>query len=373
MIDPNKSEHRSHHNRYEFLWPLASFFVTLAFVAGVWYIDAVVKRQGDKTTFMLPPFESLDALCTSLFRAHYKPPTPVPACGQRPSPPGLTYDVIQEVEAAVTAAAAAQYSGFNASVIISSLFVSLIVVTACVAAGLILMIRRRSPACAPGLPTIGWLGVLWTAGVAFVVFFYKDYGGAVIRPLTEPTFKAGAVPLPWMVTTIAHDNLGLSAALFLAATTATLWPLGRCLDEGALRDRRFGLRWIMYLATALLVLDVIQYNTFLRWAMTFVPDTRAQKAIEPFVATFVSLRGLVDTALLAGIYLPTRIALEFRVQQIHPPAGATTADRQKYLKEQGLLPDSFVAEIRPIVAILLPLFTGLVSGPVGGVLQKLSP
>ena len=210
------------------------------------------------------------------------------------------------------------------------------------------------------------------AGVTFVVLFYKDYGGAIIRPLTEPTFKAAKVPLPWMVTTRVHDNIALSAALFLAATNAALWPLGHCLDEDALRDRLFGLRWIMYLATALLVLDVIQYNTFLRWAMAFIPNAGAQKAIESYVATFVSLRGLLATALLAGIYLPTRIALEFRVLEIHPPEG-TSSDRQKYLKEQGLLADSFIAEIRPIVAILLPLFTGLVSGPVGGVLQKLSP
>ena len=54
-------------------------------------------------------------------------------------------------------------------------------------------------------------------------------------------------------------------------------------------------------------------------------------------------------------------------------AGTAVTGRQNYLKEQGLLPDSFAAEIRPIVAILLPLFTGVVSGPFGGLLQKLSP
>ena len=373
MADPNTSGHRSRSNGNEFLWPVVSFFITFLLVAGICYIDAVVKSDADKTTFKLPPFESLDALCTRLFQEHYKPPTPLPACGVRPSPPGLTSQVVQNVEAEVTTAATTRYSGLNASVILSSLFLSVLVFTACSAAGLLVMISRRSPSCAPSFPTLGRLGVLWMAGIIFVLLVYKDYGGAVIRPLTEPTFTAGAVTLPWMVTTQVHDGIALSAALFLAAVNAALWPLGHSLDEDALRDRRFGLMWIMYLATAVLVLDVVQYNTLLRWAVTFVSGAMAQKAIESFVATSVSLRGLLATALLAGIYLPTRIALEFRVYEISPPAGTAVTGRQNYLKEQGLLPDSFAAEIRPIVAILLPLFTGVVSGPFGGLLQKLSP
>jgi len=196
--------------------------------------------------------------------------------------------------------------------------------------------------------------------------------GAISGSLLGPTVFTQAPDLPARQQFFSQG--GQITALFLAALSALVLPSSRCGREACLRDRTALLELVLGMGTALLVTDVIREDTLLRWALAFVDPANKTVAstVQNLTVTIVAVRGVQGTALLAAIYLPAALILKGQAWSAVPASVATLPEAKQWLQDRGLIASSVLAQFRPVVAVLLPLLTGVLSGPAAEVLKNLT-
>lgn len=269
-----------------------------------------------------------------------------------------------------TTAAVDRYSGYLSWATFVGLY-SMFLLVACVAGIYILAaINRSTPPCMPDASVLRLSKGIFVIS-ALLVIAVVNYAPTTL-PLLKPTLLRrvpGTVSPPVLAMMVWLDKLGLVAAFYLTfVATAILPPRGRA-DVRCLHQRAGFLRLILYVGTALLVTDIFQYSALLRWSAAFV-DPPHKSSIGSLIATLVSLRGLFSTTYLAAIYLPAALILAERTRAT-APEDANPKRQREWLRDQELIPTSIFAQVRPVVAILLPLLTALLTGPAAGVVTEI--
>ena len=163
-------------------------------------------------------------------------------------------------------------------------------------------------------------------------------------------------------------------ALFLAALSALILPSAECTDERCIRERIELLRLVLAVGTGLLVVDVIREDALLRWAVAFIDPSNktATAVVQSLASTIVAGRGVQGTALLAAIYLPAAFVLRGQVWRTVPASITTVPEASQWLQDRALVAPSTVAQLRPVIAVLLPLITGVLSGPAAEAIKSLT-
>jgi hypothetical protein len=271
-----------------------------------------------------------------------------------------------------TTAAVREYTAHLAWNTLAGFYLVFFVATVLLGIWVICRVLEATPRC--GMTGrwqwIAFLAVLFSIASWYVVD-HIGYG-MVSGALLKPTVFAQTPSLPARQQFFSSG--GQITALFLAALSSLTLPSPGCTDERCLRCRIALLRLVLGAGTALLVVDVMRENALLAWALGFVDpsDTAAARTLQSLASTIVAGRGVLGTVLLATIYLPAASILRGQVWAAVPSTIATIPEATQWLQDRGLIAASGVAQLRPIVAVLLPLLTGVLSGPAGEVLRNLT-
>lgn len=270
------------------------------------------------------------------------------------------------------AAAVGEYTAHLAWNTLAGLYLVVFVATLLIGVWIVCRVLEAAPRC--GMTAkwqwIAFLAVLF-AVASWYVLHHIAYG-VISGALLKPTVFVQAPDLR------ARQQLfssgGQLTALFLAALSSLILPAPGCGDERCLRSRIGLLRLVLGAGTVLLVVDVMREDALLQWALGFVdPSSKtAARVLQSLASTIVAGRGVLGTVLLAAIYLPAASILRGQVWATVPPTIATIPEATQWLQDRGLIAPSGIAQIRPIVAVLLPLLTGVFSGPAGDVLRNLT-
>jgi hypothetical protein len=271
-----------------------------------------------------------------------------------------------------TAAAVWEYTAHLAWNTLAGLYLVFLIAALLLGIWVVCRVFAAAPRC--GL-TSGWqwialLAVLF-AGASWYVLRHISYG-VISGALLTPTVVTQAPGLPARQQFFSSG--GQITALFLAALSALILPAPGCGDERCLRNRIWLLRLVLGAGTALLVIDVMREDALLRWAIAFVDPSNkiAVNTVQGLASTIVAGRGVQGTVLLTAIYLPAASMLRGQVWNAVPATIATIPEATQWLQDRGLIAPSAVAQLRPIVAVLLPLLTGVLSGPAAAVLRNLT-
>ncbi len=269
------------------------------------------------------------------------------------------------------AAAVREYTAHLAWNNLAGLYLVLLIGALLLGAWIAYRVFAAVPRCglAGGWHWIALLGVLFAAASWYVL--RRISYGAISGALLTHTVFAQAPALPARQQFFSSG--GQITALFLAALSALVLPSPSCGDERCLRSRIGLLRLVLEAGTALLFVDVIREDALLRWAVTFVDASNktAANTVQGLASTIVAGRGVLDTVLLAAIYLPAASILRGQVWNAVPASIATIPEATRWLQDRGLVAPSAAAQLRPIIAMLLPLLTGVLSGPGAGILRNI--
>lgn len=271
-----------------------------------------------------------------------------------------------------TAAVVWEYTAHLAWNTLAGLYLVFLVAALLLGAWVASQVFAAAPRCglASGWQWIALLAVLFAAA-SWYVLRHISYG-VISGALLTPTVFTQAPGLPARQQFFSSG--GQITALFLAALSALILPSPGCGDERCLRSRIGLLRLVLGAGTALLVVDVMREDALLRWAIAFVDPSNktAANTVQGLASTIVAGRGVLGTVLLAAIYLPAASMLRGQVWNAVPATIATIPEATQWLQDRGLIAPSAAAQLRPIVAVLLPLLTGVLSGPAADVLRNLT-
>lgn len=222
--------------------------------------------------------------------------------------------------------------------------------------------EREGLALSP--PTVLAMAII-IFGTALYIARAIDYG-PIAHPALGPTVSKNFPELHLEEGQRQLDQVDQITALFLAATVALILPSLGCRDGTVLRVRTELLGMVLTVGTVLLVADVIREDALLRWGLTFAPDAGTKTALTRLVTTITAKRGLLGSVLLASIYLPGAFILRAQIRAVIPEDGQTSLSRV-----QGLMAEGPIAQLRPVITLLLPLLTGILSGPAANLLKNL--
>jgi len=269
-------------------------------------------------------------------------------------------------------AAVREYTARLAWSAVAGVYLVLLIAAAIIGVWIIYRLFTATPRC--GLtnrwPWSALLAILFVM-MSWYVLRHITYG-VISGALLDPTVFAQAPDLPGRQQFFSSG--GQITALFLAALSTLLLPSAECGDERCLRDRTDLLKLILAVGTALLVVDVVREDALFRWAVAFIDpsNTTTATTIQSLTSTIVAVRGVQGTVFLAAIYLPAALILRARAWRTVPASAATIPEATQWLRDRGLLDSSAAAQLRPVVAVLLPLITGMLSGPAADVLRNLA-
>jgi hypothetical protein len=271
-----------------------------------------------------------------------------------------------------TTAAVREYAAHLAWNTLAGLYLVFFVATLLLGIWIISRVLEATPRCGVTgrWQWIALLAILF-AVASWYVLHHIGYG-VISAALLKSTVFAQAPDLPARQQFFSSG--GQITALFLAALSSLILPSPGCADERCLRNRIGLLRLVLGAGTVLLVVDVMRENALLRWALGFVDPSNktAAHTLQSLASTIVAGRGVLGTVLLAAIYLPAASILRGQVWATVPVTIATIPEATRWLQDRGLIAPSSVAQLRPIVAVLLPLLTGVFSGPAADVLRNLT-
>lgn len=170
------------------------------------------------------------------------------------------------------------------------------------------------------------------------------------------------------VTTMLATVLTISAILFRRrkGDEETL-EKSQAAVEGKLRDlseKVEDLRLVLYFATALLIIGVLQISSLLSWTATFYPENE----LNNFFSTITFVIGSSYTLLLASIYLPSYYILQNRAD-IYVNASLKSTEANSLQDKEDLPKDyklqffsfSFLDSLPRLLIILAPLLTGTIA------------
>jgi len=255
---------------------------------------------------------------------------------------------------------------------VAGVYLVLLLATVSIGIWIVFRVFASTPRC--GLTsTRYWPIVLLVAlsAASWYVLRTVTYG-TISGSLLGPTVFAQAPELPARQQFFSQG--GQITALFLAALSALVLPSAACGREACLRDRTALLELVLGMGAALLVTDVIREDALLRWALAFVDPANKTVAntVQSLTVTIVAVRGVQGSALLAAIYLPAALILKGQAWRTVPASITTLPEAKQWLQDRGLIASSVLAQFRPVVAVLLPLLTGVLSGPAAEVLKNLT-
>jgi hypothetical protein len=200
----------------------------------------------------------------------------------------------------------------------------------------------------------------------------------IIKPIVEAAIKNGEGGIRY-----ADDALRMINFLAVTTMTATVLTITAILfrkrqsetemDEKSqeaverrllhLSEKVEDLRLVLYFATALLIIGVLQVSALMNWTATFYPADE----LNSFFSTISFVIGSAYTLLLASIYLPSYYVLQNRASiAVNASLKSTTTgslqNREDLPKDYKLqfFNFSILDSLPRILVILAPLLTGTI-------------
>ncbi|HYR11827.1 MAG TPA: hypothetical protein VEQ60_28845 [Longimicrobium sp.] len=168
---------------------------------------------------------------------------------------------------------------------------------------------------------------------------------------------------------IATVAMAVSAGAVVFAAPG-LTPAGVLDSEADIALHMHYTRLELYVGAAILVAYVAMVSTLFHWVRAFVPatDPVLMQGVDAIAQSAVTSRSLLASSLLVGVYVPCMLLLRVRALELaaRRKPGATTAEREEWMKAQGLHSTGPVESLKPVLAIVAPVLTG----PVAELLQR---
>jgi len=230
-------------------------------------------------------------------------------------------------------------------------------------------------------------GLIFSLLVGTVAFLQKS---PIISPIVEATMQSGDGGVSYVgdvvkllnflaVTTMLAMVLTISAILFRnTLPAAAKGEKSQEAVENKLRDlseKVEDLRLVLYFATALLIVGVLQISSLLNWMATFFPVNE----LKGFFSTITFVFGCAYTILLASIYLPAYYVLQNRAM-IYVNASLKSTQPDSLQSKEDLPKDyklqffsfSVMDTLPRVLIILAPLLTGTVTEQFLGIFNSLT-
>jgi hypothetical protein len=179
------------------------------------------------------------------------------------------------------------------------------------------------------------------------------------------------------------DVIGLVLAVFLsAAAAATLARRAATPDEGRslLVVQYNHLTLILYAGTVLLILATLRVNALLHWSLSFLRPTPwlsdgeaenalfVYKGVEGLVSNLVTSVGAFGTLLLAAVYIPAALVLNYRAARPAPERPQVHAGPEPHFAGKGL---NFALPLPEQLLRLAVILGPFIAGPVGDWVSRL--
>jgi hypothetical protein len=202
------------------------------------------------------------------------------------------------------------------------------------------------------------------------------HNSPIINPIIESAVKTGDGGIGYVehiarlldflaVTTMTATVLTISAILFrsTARDSETEEKSQQSVERKLLdlSEKVEDLRMVIYFATALLIVGVLQISSLLNWTATFFPENE----LTSFFSTITFVIGSSYTLLLAAIYLPAYYVLQNRAN-IYVNASLKSTAANSLQNKDDLPKDykleffsfSFMDSLPRLLVIVAPLLTG---------------
>lgn len=207
------------------------------------------------------------------------------------------------------------------------------------------------------------------------VFFSLDtYVERMGKIEAEIDRLANIPPRFWTATRLIHDvtfyvNFATIAFIILIAATfavaLAIRPRPAQSSLSLLAEQQRSMRFFLYLSGVLLVIGVLEMYAVWRWPAIVLSGDLAKGADDVARAIATTFGGLF-TATLAALYIPSTLEINRRAREIiqdrlKPPA--TPESVSEIMKTHGFA-DSLTENLSPVGAVLSPLLTAFLSGPI---------
>lgn len=200
----------------------------------------------------------------------------------------------------------------------------------------------------------------------------------IMKPIVEAAIKTGEGGIRYAdyaaklinflaVTTMTATVLTITAILFrkTCSDPETDEESKKSVEEKLLdlSEQVEDLRLVLYFATALLIVGVLQFSALLNWTATFYPADE----LNSFFSTITFVIGGAYTLLLASIYMPSYYILQNRANifvnaSLKSDAADSLQDKEDLPKDYKLQFFSFslLDSLPRVLVILAPLLTGTI-------------
>ncbi len=192
---------------------------------------------------------------------------------------------------------------------------------------------------------------------------------SILKPLLEKTVKTDMGQIVEVANRVNSIGFAASFTLVLASCAILLPPNNHSSPDGLreLSKRMNYLRLVLYVGTLLLVVGVLLMRSIFHWSLAFIPPTEdgVDKIVESFTSSIVTAEAGFYTLILAGVYLPAALILQWRARSLQK-LPEDVSEKDKVLQGYGLT-FSFKESLPRLVAILGPFLVG----PVGELFKYL--
>lgn len=212
--------------------------------------------------------------------------------------------------------------------------------------------------------------VLSAAAAAALARWWHDYDNAAFR------LASLAVGSDVMRLVRFDDALHVATVTMAVAAGAVVFaapgltPAGVLDSEADVAEHMRFTRLALYVGAAMLVAYVAMVSTLFHWVQAFAggADPVLLQGVDALARSAVTTRSLLASSLLVGVYAPSMLLLRGRSLELaaRKKPGTTAAEREEWMKAQGLHASGVMDGLKPVLAILAPVLTG----PIADLLQR---
>ncbi|HYH78203.1 MAG TPA: hypothetical protein VEX86_00350 [Longimicrobium sp.] len=217
------------------------------------------------------------------------------------------------------------------------------------------------------------------AGYVLFIAFWDDYWSNAFSLLyrhvaLEFIRTDDAIHVGTALLYVVMSGVVVGAPIYFLPRERSQPDIGEVEDAAREVARRIRqLRLALYVGAAMLVIYVANESAVFHTALSYLDPAQKElgERVDGLIASAVTARSLIAFVLVTVVYVPGALMLQVMGRELAHLAlpAALPAEREKWLKDRGLVALSALENAKPAAAILAPLITGPIAEVFRGVLS----